>query len=43
MERQAVEYNTNKMNNKKRAIDDREGLERNEEEVYDLRVVENIE
>jgi hypothetical protein len=32
-----------KMNNKKRAIDNREGLERDEEEVHDLRVVEKIE
>jgi hypothetical protein len=32
-----------KMNNKKRAITDREGLESDEEEVEDLQVVENIE
>jgi hypothetical protein len=32
-----------KMNNKKRAIADREGLESDEEEVEDLRAVEKIE
>jgi hypothetical protein len=32
-----------KMNNKKRAIADREGLESNKEEVEDLRDVEHIE
>ena len=32
-----------KMNNKKRSIDDREGLESDEEEVEDLRAVEKIE
>jgi hypothetical protein len=31
------------MNNKKRAITDREGLESDEEELEDLRVVEKIE
>jgi hypothetical protein len=31
------------MNNKKRAIADREGLERDEEEVEDLRAMEKIE
>ena len=31
------------MNNKKRAIIDREGLESDEEGLEDLRVVENIE
>ena len=31
------------MNNKKRAIDDSEGLERDEEEVEDIQAMEKIE
>jgi DNA polymerase III delta prime subunit len=43
MERHVAEYPTNKMNKKKREIVDKEGLESDEQEVEDLRDVDNIE